>query len=394
MSVCQEFSSVSTPAGEEQECDVSGLLEMLAKVPDPRKSRGKIYKLSFILGVSLVATLAGASSFRQIRDQAADMPQSLLRKLGGPWCFFRRIVGYPSERTIRRVLENIDAAELDRAVGAWLRSALGPVADGVLALALDGKVLKGAWTDENGQFTLFSAMVHGEAVTIGQVQVPAGTNEITQVQALLDATPVQEGECVVVTVDAAHTQQDTAEYIKGERGFDYIMTVKGNQPTLLKAVFDKCLPLLQNSPDHVVEEHHRGRISRWETWITDATGIDFPHIEQAACIRRSIFTPNGDCIRKEYAWPITSGAAPTTTAADVHTRVRGHWGIENKSHYPRDVTWREDAQQIYTGSSPQVLATLRNLALGLFRLKGINKIKETTEWIARDRTRALPLLVT
>jgi hypothetical protein len=52
-------------------------------------------------------------------------------------------------------------------------------ADGVLALALDDKVLKGAWTDENGQFTLFSAMAHQEALTVGQVPVPADTNEIT-----------------------------------------------------------------------------------------------------------------------------------------------------------------------------------------------------------------------
>lgn len=385
---------MSTPAGEEWECDISSLLEMFDRVRDPRKSRGKIYKLSFILAVSLVATLAGASGFRQIRDQAADMPQSLLQKLGGPWSFFRRMFGHPSERTIRRVLENIDAAELDRMVGTWLRSAARRVADGVLALALDGKVLKGAWTDANGQFTLFSAMIHREAVTIGQVQVPADTNEITQVKALLETIPVQDGEQVVITVDAAHTQRETAEYLKGERGFDYIMTVKGNQPNLLKAVVDRCRPLLHNTPDHVVEEYNRGQLHRWETWITDAADIDFPHIAQAACIRRTTLGPTGDCIRKEHAWPITSGPAPTLTAADLHTHVRGHWGIENKSHYPRDVTWREDAQQIYTGSGPQVLATLRNLALGLFRIKGINKIKETTEWITRDRNRALPLLVT
>lgn len=389
---------MSTPVGGERECDISGLLEMLEQMPDRRKSRGKIYRLSFILAVSLVATLAGASSFRQIRDQVADMPGSLLRKLGGRWCFFRCRFGCPSERTIRRVLEDIDAAALDRIVGAWLRSVVrrvtDGVVDGVLALALDGKVLKGAWTAENGQFTLFSALLHGEAVTIGQVQVPADTNEITQVKALLEATPVQDGEDVVVTIDAAHTQRETAEYLKGERGFDYIMTVKGNQPNLLKAVSDLCRPLLANTPGHVVEEYDRGQLRRWETWIIDATGIDFPHIEQAACIRRITVSPTGDCLRKEYAWTITSGTAETITAAELHTRVRGHWRIENKSHYPRDVAWREDAQQIYTGSGPQVLATLRNLALGLFRLNGINKIKETTEWIGRDRNRALPLLAT
>jgi hypothetical protein len=172
------------------------------------------------------------------------------------------------------------------------------------------------------------------------------------------------------------------------------MTVKGNQPQWSAAVFEKCLPLLRHDPDHVVEERGRGLIKRWETWITDAAGIDWPHIEQVACIRRNTDTVAGAWIRKEYAWLVTSGESQKVTAETVHEYIRSHWGIENKSHYPRDVTWREDAQQIYTGSSPQVLATLRNLALGLLRLNGFNKIKEATEWIARDRNRALPLLAT
>lgn len=394
MPVWQEFSSASTPADGEQECDISSLLEMLETVPDQRKSRGKRYELQFILAVSLVATLAGASNFRQIRDLAADMPPLLLEKLGGKWCYFRRRFGYPSERTIRRVLQGIDAAALDRIVGAWLLRRARRGADGVLALAIDGKVIKGAWTDDNGQFTLFSAMLQREAVTVGQVQVPADTNEITQVEALLTQVPAPRGEPVVVTMDAAHTQHDTAKYLKGTRGFDYVMTVKGNQPKLLDAVFTACLPLLRNTPNHTVEERARGLLKRWETWITDAAGIDFPHIKQIATIRRNTYTTSGTWIRKEYAWIVTSGDPTTITAENLHDHIRGHWGIENKNHYPRDVVWREDAQQIYTGSSPQVLATLRNLTLGLFRLNGINKIKETTEWIARNQNRALPLLAT
>lgn len=88
MSVRQGLSSVSTTADEEPKCDISSLLEMLGKVPDPRSTQGRIYRLSFILAVSLVAVLAGASNFRQIRDQVVDMPQSLLRKLGGSGVIF------------------------------------------------------------------------------------------------------------------------------------------------------------------------------------------------------------------------------------------------------------------------------------------------------------------
>jgi predicted transposase YbfD/YdcC len=395
VSVCHDFSSFSNAADGAQECDIASLLEMLGKVKDRRKARGKIYELVFILAVSVVAVLAGASNFRQIADQAADLPQSLLRKLGAKWCHFRCMYRWPSERTIRRVLEdNIDADELDLLIGTWLRERARRDAEGTMVLAFDGKVVRGAWTDENDQFTLFSAMIHGKGVTVAQVRVPQGTNEITQVEALLDGVLARAGERVVVTMDAAHTQRDTAEYLKGKRGFDYVMTVKGNQPKLLESVVGKCLPLVRQSPDHVVEERGHGRISRWSTWVTDAAGIDFPHVLQAGCIRREVFTVTGVRISREYAWVVTSGAAADLGPVDLHEHVRGHWGIENKIHYVRDTAWREDGHQIYTGSGPQVMATLRNLAMGLLRLNGFNAVKETTEWICRDRSRVLPLLAT
>jgi predicted transposase YbfD/YdcC len=394
LSLSHGSSSSANSAGGGEEFDIAGLLEMLGRVKDRRSRQGRIYGLVFLLAVSLVAVLAGASNFRQIADQVADLPQSLLRRLGAKWCYFRCVFGWPSERTIRRVLENIDADELDLLAGAWLRERARPDADGLLVLALDGKVLRGAWTDENDQFTLFSAMIHGVGVTVAQVAVPADTNEITQVETLLVGVPERAGEHVVVTMDAAHTQRDTASHIVGERGFDYVMTVKGNQPTLLESVFRKCLPLVKDHPDHDVEERGHGRINRWSTWITDADGIDFPHAQQTGCIRRDVFTLAGDRISKEYAWIVTSRVAADTTAGDLHTYVRNHWGIENKSHYVRDVTWREDAHHAYTGSGPQAMATLRNLAAGLLRMNGFTAIKEATEWISRDRTRALPLMAT
>jgi hypothetical protein len=67
---------------------------------------------------------------------------------------------------------------------------------------------------------------------------------------------------------------------------------------------------------------------------------------------------------------------------------------DNKNHYVRDTVWREDDNQAYTGHGPQSMAALRNLAMGLFRLNGIYKIKEATECISRDRNSALPLLAT
>jgi len=83
---------------------------------------------------------------------------------------------------------------------------------------------------------------------VAQVAVPADTNEITQVDTLLEAIPAGAEEGVVVTMDAAHTQRDTAEHVKGRRGFDYIMSAKGNQPSLLESIFTTICPTLKTLP--------------------------------------------------------------------------------------------------------------------------------------------------
>ncbi|WP_239394951.1 hypothetical protein [Frankia sp. CiP3] len=60
----------------------------------------------------------------------------------------------------------------------------------------------------------------------------------------------------------------------------------------------------------------------------------------------------------------------------------------------QDTAWREDANQAYVGNGQHGMAILRILAMGLFRINGIKKIKEATEYIAADRNRTLPLFAT
>jgi hypothetical protein len=385
---------LSNTQTDEESHNISRLMQTLRLVTDPRKPRGKVHELACVLATSTVAVLAGARTFREVARRVNDLPGQLLKRLGAVFDHFTGRYLAPSESTIRRVLQSIDADRLDAAVGAWLyERARRDHDDDRLVIALDGKVLRGAWTSTNDQVTLFSAMIHNEGVVVAQTRVPDATNEITQVEQLLENLPAPAGD-TVVTVDAAHTQHDTARHLKGERDLDYVMTVKGNQPTLQKRVFDTCLPLLGTSAQHTVQERSHGRIRRWSTWITNAEGIDFPHIEQVAAIRREEFGLDGIRTSKEYALIATSLTPAKAGAADLHTYVRGHWGIENKVHYVRDTTWREDNHQAWVGNGPRTMATLRNLALGLFRINGIRKIKEATEYIAADRTRALPLLAT
>jgi hypothetical protein len=85
-------------------------------------------------------------------------------------------------------------------------------ADGLLVIALDGKVLRGAWTDANDQVTLFSAMIHGKGVTVAQTRVPDGTNEITQVEPVLAGLATDPGQPVVITLDALCRVRHKASY--------------------------------------------------------------------------------------------------------------------------------------------------------------------------------------
>lgn len=170
------------------------------------------------------------------------------------------------------------------------------------------------------------------------------------------------------------------------------MTIKGNQPSLQKSVASALIPALNDKPEHSVTERGHGRVNQWRTWTRDAGKIDFPGIQRIACIRRDTHTLDGTQTSKEMALAGTSN--PDMTATEFHTHVRNHWGIENKSHYVRDTVWREDFHQARTKNGPRNMATLRNAAISIFRINAHDNIAQATEWIARDRERALPLLAT
>lgn len=381
----------------EGECDISSLLEMPGSVPDPRKARGRQYLIGFVLGVSVVAVLAGARNYSEIARKAADISQGMLRELGSPWDWHRNRYRWPSKTAIRNLLAGIDGDDMDEIVGKWLFENSGAGAGNEWEIAVDGKVMRGAWTAENDKVTLFSAVKHRDAVTIAQVSVPDGTDETTRAAALLEAVStlgMTEQDTVLVTLDAAHTSRETAREIKKRPWFDYLMNVKGNRPWLLESVFAKIVPETRNPPADIMRERSRGQVRQWSCWITGADGIDFPSGSQVALILREIFEISGQRVSKEIALMITSRPPEKMTAADVNRHTRNHWVIENKSHYVRDTLYREDHNQTWTENGPHVLAITRNLAISLVRMKGVKAIKETTEWIAADRTRALKFMTT
>ena len=198
---------------------VRELVMMFEQVTDPRDRRGVRHRLATILTVAVFAVLAGARNYRQVGDRVADLPQSLVALAGGRACPALGVVEAPSGSTIRRVLTVVDADAADRVVGSWLASLLGSDDRRLVGVAMDAKTVCNAATAD-GDVQLFAAMAQGAAMVLGQVRVPVGTTETTQVRTLLDGLDLTGR---VITADAAHAQQDTADYIVFERGGDYIL---------------------------------------------------------------------------------------------------------------------------------------------------------------------------
>ena len=331
MSVSHAAVSTVTSADEEPSDELPGLLQVLAQVPDPRRRRGKRYLLVFVLAVAVACTLAGARNFREIGDHAADLPQGLLGRLGGrPHPLLRPIIA-PSEKRIRTLLQQIDAAKLDEVTGCWLRSLAGAGRlDGLLrAIAIDGKWLRGI--GDGQQVKLFAAMLHQEKVVMAQHAIPEDTNEITQVRQLLDPVGL---DGAVVTGDAAHAQRDTAAYLagpedEGGRGADYFLFVKGNQPGVQRAVYDLIQAGGPRDPDHVEIDYGHGRIIKRSLWATDASALDFPHARRAVRIRRDGYDAAGALTSKEIVHAVTSLDEDRAGPADLARIARGQWGIES-----------------------------------------------------------------
>lgn len=373
---------------------------MLDGVVDPRKARGIRHRIGAVLAVMVLAVLAGARNFREIADRAADLPPELLTLAG---CRVHPVTGAyvaPSAATMRRIAHDLDADAVDDRVCAWLRAEAtataiaghtDPAPGRFRAVAIDGKTIRNTCPPgtEGSEIKLFSALLHQEAIVIAQVRIPCDTNEITRVPALLADVDLTG---VVVTGDAAHAQHATAAYLTGERGGHYAFTVKGNQPGLLARIAAVLPAAAPGTEHHVIEDRSKGRIVRRAIWVAPAEGIGFPGAAQVFRIRRDTFDHAGNRLSKEVVHGVTSLTAEQAGPGQLAGLVRGHWSVENKSHWVRDVVYREDHQHAYAGTGAHVMAALRNLALGLLRLAGITRITRTLQYIAADRTRILPII--
>jgi predicted transposase YbfD/YdcC len=297
-----------------------GLLERFGQLPDPRGRRGRRHPLAGSLVIAAAAVLAGARSFAAIGQFSRTLPQATLARLGTWQRPYSSWHVAPSETTLRCVLQQVDASELDRVVGCWLAE---QAAAGRGPIAVDGKVLRGTHQADGHQVHLFAALAHHSGTVLAQRKVDATTNETTQLEPLLDQVDLAGR---VVTADALHTNSTEARWLV-ERGADYVLTVKDNQPGLVAAI-DRLAPEVFLPAHRTVDRGH-GRIERRTIQTAPVPDtVRFPYARQVLVLTRQVTALDGSSPRTEVVYGITSLDAECADPARLADWIRGHWGIE------------------------------------------------------------------
>ena len=142
------------------------------------------------------------------------------------------------------------------------------------------------------------------------------------------------------------------------------------------------------------EESGHGRIEQRNITTSEAlVGYsDWPGLAQVFEVGRHVITPKTGKERAEVVYGVTSLRPERATPERLLELVRGHWSIENKSHWVRDVTFDEDRSQVRCGNIPHVMAALRNTTIGLLRWAGHTNIAAACRRLAAQPVQALALI--
>jgi predicted transposase YbfD/YdcC len=343
-----------------------------SQVPDPRLDRTKEHQLFDILVIAICAVLCGANDWVGI----ATFGQARL-------AWFRTFLalpnGIPSHDTFGRVFARLNPEAFAQAFMSWTQAIRTVLPAEVIAI--DGKVLRRSHDQGvgKGAIDMVSAWATANHLVLGQRKTAEKSNEITAIPELLRVLDVTG---CIVTIDAMGCQTKIVETII-ERGGDYVIAVKENQPRLyhdVQTAFQDARTTQFRDVAHdfhqTVEKDH-GRIEIRRCWtITEPSYLEYINDAQAWQQLRAIVMveaerQRGNQTTVETRYFITSLANDAPLA--LHA-VRGHWGIENQVHWVLDLAFREDESRVRKEHGPENLAVVRHIALNMLKQDKTTKL--------------------
>jgi predicted transposase YbfD/YdcC len=317
-------------------------------VPDPRARRGRRYDLPILLTCLVAALLCDCNTLAAIGQWCREQRPLLARRY--PHATFLT----PTGALFRWLLPGLSVAELEWALAGWVRATqVQRPATVREAVAFDGKTVRGAAALQPDGTRhaphLLSVSDHVSQETLIQVAVDGKTNEIPVAQALLPYLHLQGR---VVTADALHTQTACGQGVL-DQGGDYLLCVKGNQPTLYDAIaLTFADPMTRCGPAVHTLDRRRGRTDlrriRTTTDLNHYRTV-LPRVGQVAEVTRTSTTK--DKTTHEVVFLITSCPPARAHPTQLLAWIRGHWSSEAR-HYIRDVTFGEDRSRLRHGHTP------------------------------------------
>jgi len=207
----------------------------------------------------------------------------------------------------------------------------------------------------------------------------------------------------VVTADALLTQRNLSIQIV-EAGWEYVWTLKDNQPDTRQAIETlfqpaQCVPgFSEGSLDfrtaHTTDQAH-GRLEQRTLTLNSELKeyLDWPYCAQVFKLERHVVRIKDSKVMDEVVYGLTSLTADEAGPEQVLDFVRGQWGIENGLHYRRDATLREDWCCVRIGNAPQMLTLINNVVLGLLSRHGLRNVPEARRRFAAHLNEAVQLVL-
>lgn len=351
------------------------LLDVCSGLDDPRMNREVKFDFVELMFAAMITVICGAKNF-------VEMATIAEKKLD----WFRQYLPYtnglPCKGTFRNVLSKMDPLQIHFAFVEWASNAMETLREAGV-LAIDGKTIKGSANADGRPTHVLTAFASAARIIVGQIACDTKSNEIPTVPDLLK---MLDYEGCLITMDAMGAQRETAQTIV-DNGGDYLLQVKGNQPTLYEAVQD-CLNewVTKGTVPHgmayaITDEKGHGRhevrecvVCHGREWM-GGTAEKWPTVAFCAVIRNTV--EKGDETSENLHYLI--GSKPGMTAMQVLTAKRAHWGVESY-HWVMDVQFGDDACKAHTDHSAEVFNALRQIAYNVLHemtdVKGSFKTKQ------------------